>query len=173
MKTYSFFSLLTLLLVVGCGQSKTVTFEHTFSDVPVQISPPVPQGPNTFQAEITLDLDPIFVSNHADRKKIKDVSISSMNFIMLNERNYDNFETFVVNFFTDSQDMTKLASISPVPKNSTELTVHVTEKAELQKFFADPTLFVIVDANMSALDTNGYDLLMNMKISFTAAELKK
>ncbi|MCZ2442817.1 MAG: hypothetical protein LC101_03460 [Flavobacteriales bacterium] len=172
MKHVHFFAS-ALIILSACGKPKMVTFEHEFTNVPLQISAPVPQGPNTFQIEIPLDLDDLFASHQADRKKINEVHITSLDFSMQNERNFNNFETFVINFFSDSQDMTKLASISPVPKGSTALSVQVTEKAELQKFFADPTLFVILDANITELDTVGYNLMMNMKVNFTAAEAKK
>jgi hypothetical protein len=161
-----------LSALVSCGGGKPVEFTHEIKDIKLHIDPPVTQGPNTFQAEMQFNLDEVFKTNKADRTKIKDVSIDDLSFTMEGGRNFDNFESFVVNFFSDKNDMTKLASLSPVPKGVSVIKTPVTEKAKLQDYFSEPVIFLIVDANMTSTDTLGYDITGNMKVKFSAMASK-
>jgi len=168
---------LSILIVAAislsaCNKPKLVEFSYDLSNVPLKLEAPVTPGPNSFQAEVTLNLDELFQTNKADRSKIKDVTIENMELSMLSNRNFNNFENIVVNFFSDKNNMTKLASLSPVLKESTVLKPVATEKADIHKYFSENTLFIIIDANISEMDTIGYEMTMNMKLKFSAAEKK-
>ena len=156
----------------SCNKPKLVEFSYELNNVPLKLEAPVTPGPNSFQAEVALNLDDVFKTNHADRTKIKDVSIESMELFMQEGRNFNNIENLVVNFFSNKNNMTKLASLSPVPKESTALKPQATEKADIHKYFSENTLFIIIDANISQMDTLGYEMLMNMKLKFSASEKK-
>ncbi|MCX7743852.1 MAG: hypothetical protein N2167_04720 [Flavobacteriales bacterium] len=156
----------------SCNKPTLVEFTYDFSNVPLKLEAPVTPGPNSFQAEVPLNLDELFKTNHADRSKINDVTIESIELNMQGGRNFNNFENLVVNFFSDKNNMTKLASLSPVPKESTILKPVATEKADIHKYFSENSLFIIIDANMTEMDTLGYEMLMNMKLKFSAAEKK-
>jgi hypothetical protein len=129
-------------------------------------------GPNTIQAEIKLDLDSVFKANKADRAKIKHITIEEFKFNMEEGRNFDNFESFTVNFFSDANDMTKLGIINPVPKGQTSISASVTEKANLSKYFSEPTIFLIIDANITNADSLAYNMNADLKVKFSAKESK-
>jgi hypothetical protein len=156
----------------SCSKPKLVEFSYELNNVPLKLEAPVTPGPNSFQAEVALNLDDIFKTHHADRSKIKEVAIESMELNMQGGRNFNNFENLVVNFFSDKNNMTKLASLSPVPKESSTLKPEATEKADIHKYFSENSLFIIIDANITEMDTLGYEMLMNMKLKFSAAEKK-
>lgn len=159
-------------LLASCGGGKKIEFTHEINDLKMHIDAPITPGPNTFQAEIQFNLDEVFKQNKADRTKIKSVDIEDMTFTMEGGRNFDNFESFIVNFYSDNHDMTKLASLSPVPKGASVIKTDVTEKAKLQDYFSEPTIFLIVDANMTNPDTLAYDITGSMKVKFSAIEAK-
>lgn len=161
-----------MILFISCTPAKKVEFLYEFNNIPMSLTPPITQGPNTFQAELILNLDSAFASNKADRTKIKDVSVESMELNISGDRTFNNFENVVVNFFSDKNDMTKLASLSPVPKDVQSLKISSSEKADIHKYFSESSMFLIIDANMTTGDTLGYDLSMNMKLKFTALEKK-
>lgn len=156
----------------SCNKPKLVEFSYELNNVPLKLDAPVTPGPNSFQAEVALNLDDVFKTHHADQTKIKDVSIESMELNMQGGRNFNNFENLVVNFFSDKNNMTKLASLSPVPKESSTLKPEATEKADIHKYFSENSLFIIIDANITEMDTSGYEMVMNMKLKFSAAEKK-
>ncbi len=171
MRIITAFGVLTLILT-ACNKPKLVEFSYDLSNVPLKLEAPVTPGPNSFQAEVALNLDELFQTHKADRTKIKDVTIENMELSMLGNRNFNNFENIVVNFFSDKNNMTKLASLSPVPKESTVLKPVATEKADIHKYFSENTLFLVIDANITEMDTLGYEMTMNMKLKFSAAEKK-
>lgn len=156
----------------ACSKPKLVEFSYDMTNVPLKLEAPVTPGPNSFQAEVTLNLDELFQTNKADRSKIKDVTIENMELSMMGDRNFNNFENIVVNFYSDKNNMTKLASLSPVPKESTVLKPEATEKADIHKYFSENTLFLIIDANITEMDTLGYEMMMNLKLKISAAEKK-
>lgn len=171
MKTLSILFVAAISLS-ACNKPKLIEFSYDLSNVPLKLEAPVTPGPNSFQAEIVLNLDELFRANKADRSKIKDVTIDNMELSMLGGRNFNNFENLVVNFFSDKQNMTKLASLSPIPKESTMLKPQTTEKADLHKYFSENTLFLILDANITEMDTLGYEMMMNMNLKFSVAAKK-
>lgn len=171
-KIHYFLALTAGIMLMACGGPKPVEFTHEIKDIKMHIDPPVTPGPNTFQAELTLNLDEVFKTNKADRNKIKDVTVEDMTFTMEGGRNFDNFESFVVNFFSDKNNMTKLGSLSPVSKGSTVIKVAATEKANIHKYFSEPSIFLIVDANMTNPDTLAYDINGSMKLKFSALSAK-
>ena len=87
-------------------------------------------------------------------------------------RNFDNFESFTVNFFSDANDMTKLGVINPVPKGATNISASVTEKANLSKYFSEPTIYLIIDANITNPDSLAYNMNAELKVKFSAKESK-
>jgi|GEM_PF-1301367 len=167
-----FATALAFTALVACSSEKPVEFSHEIKDIHLRIDPPVTPGPNTFQAELQMNLDEVFKTNKADRNKIKDVTVEDMTFTMGGGRNFDNFESFVVNFFSDNSNMTKLASLSPVPKDASVIKTVATEKADVKKYFAEPSIFLIVDANLTAADSIGYDISGSLKVKFSAAATK-
>lgn len=167
-----FIFFVAVISLSACNKPKFVEFTYELSNVPLKLEAPVTPGPNSFQAEVALNLDDVFKTNHADRSKIKDVAIESMELNMQGGRNFNNFENIVVNFFSDKNNMTKLASLSPVPKESTTLKPEATEKADIHKYFSENSLFIIIDANITEMDTLGYEMMMNMKFKISAAEKK-
>lgn len=156
----------------ACNKPKLVEFSYDLSNVPLKLEAPVTPGPNSFQAEVVLNLDELFQANKADRSKIKDVTIENMEISMLGGRNFNNFENLEVNFFSDKQNMTRMASISPIPKETTVVRPEATENADLHKYFSENTFFLILDANITEMDTIGYEMILNMKLKFSAAEKK-
>lgn len=164
--------LVAAIILSACNKPKLVEFSYDLSNVPLKLEAPVTPGPNSFQAEVVLNLDELFQANKADRSRIKDVTIENMELSMLGGRNFNNFENLVVNFFSDKNNMTKLASLSPVPRESTVLKPESTEKADLHKYFSENKLFLIIDANITEMDTLGYEMMMNMKLKFSVAEKK-
>ena len=173
MKNLSFFVAIGFAAILtACGGGKVNEFTHDIKDIKIKVEAPVTSGPNTIQAELKFDLDSVFNSNKADRKKIKHITIEEFKFSMEEGRNFDNFESFTVNFFSDANDMTKLGIINPVPKGSTTITASVTEKANLSKYFSEPTIYLIIDANITNPDSLAYNMNAELKVKFSAKETK-
>jgi hypothetical protein len=165
-------ALLFASFLVACGSGKVNEFSHEIKNIKIKVDAPVMAGPNTIQAEIKLDLDSVFKANKADRAKIKHITIEEFKFNMEEGRNFDNFESFTVNFFSDANDMTKLGIINPVPKGQTSISASVTEKANLSKYFSEPTIFLIIDANITNADSLAYNMNADLKVKFSAKESK-
>lgn len=173
MKKHGFFTALALATVlVACGPGKVTEFTHDIKGIKIKVDAPVTPGPNTIQAELKLDLDSVFKANKADRSKIKHITIEEFKFTMEEGRNFDNFESFTVNFFSDANDMTKLGIINPVPKGQTSISATVTEKANLSKYFSEPGIFLIIDANITNADSLAYNMSADLKVKFSAKETK-
>lgn len=170
-KQYLFLSLAVVAFLTACGGGKVNEFTHDIKNVKIT-EESSDQGPNDMQAEIKLDLDSVFKANKADRKKIKHITIEEFKFNMEDGRNFDNIESFTVNFFSDANDMTKLGVINPVPKGQTSISAVVTDKVNLSKYFAEPSIWLIIDYNTTAADTIGYNLSADLKVKFSAKESK-
>jgi hypothetical protein len=164
-------SFAVIAFLTACGSGKVNEFTHDIKNVKITAEPPT-QGPNTMQAELKLDLDSVFKANKADRKKIKHITIEEFKFTMTDGRNFDNIESFTVNFFSDANDMTKLGVINPVPKGQTSISANVTDKVNLSKYFSEPSIFLIIDYNATAADSVGYNLGADLKVKFSAKESK-
>src|SRR5687768_11026882 len=122
MKRISLFGALVMVaFLTACGSGKVTEFTHDIKNVKIKVDAPVTAGPNTIQAELKLDLDSVFKANKADRSKIKQITIEEFKFNMEDGRNFDNFESFTVNFFSDANDMTKLGIINPIEKGKTTI----------------------------------------------------
>lgn len=173
MKKQSLFAAFAVVaFLTACGSGKVNEFTHTIKDVKIKKEAPVSQGPESMQAELKLDLDSVFKANNADRNKIKHITIEEFKFNMEDGRNFDNIESFTVNFFSDANDMTKLGVINPVPKGQTSISAAVTDKVNLSKYFAEPSIFLIIDFNTAAADSVGYNLNAELKVKFSAKESK-
>jgi len=171
-KQYLFLSFAVIVFLTACGPGKVNQFTHTIKNVKISKEAPVSQGPESMQAELKFDLDSVFKANKADRSKIKNITIEEFKFNMEDGRNFDNIESFTVNFFSDANDMTKLGVINPVPKGSTSISATVTDKVNLSKYFSEPSIFLIIDFNTTAADTVGYNLNAELKVKFSAKESK-
>jgi len=173
MKKRSVFAALAFAFVLAsCGSGKVNEFTHDIKNVKIKVDAPVTPGPNTIQAELKLDLDSVFKANKANRQKIKNITIEELKFSMEDGRNFDNFESFTVNFFSDANDMTKLGIINPVPKGQNTISATVTEKANLSKYFSEPSIFLIIDANITNPDSVAYNMNADLKVKFSANESK-
>jgi|SRR5688572_21296785 len=173
MKKLVFGIILSVVTILwSCGGGKVNEFSHDIKNIKIKVDAPVTAGPTTIQAELTLDLDSLFKSNKADRNKIKHITIEEFKFNMEDGRNFDNFESFTVNFYSDKNDMTKLGIINPIPKGQTTISASVTEKANLSKYFAEPSIFLIIDANITANDSLAYNMNADLKVKFSAKESK-
>lgn len=173
MKKQSLFAALVVgLVLTACGGGKVNEFTHEIKNIKIKVDAPVTPGPNTIQAELKLDLDSVFKANKADRSKIKHITIEEFKFNMEEGRNFDNFESFTVNFFSDANDMTKLGIINPVPKGQTSISASVTEKANLSKYFSEPTIYLVIDANIGQADSLAYLMNADLKVKFSAKESK-
>jgi hypothetical protein len=167
-----FFALIMVAFLTACGSGKVNEFTHEIKNVKIKVDAPVIAGPNTIQAELKLDLDSVFSANKADRKKIKNITIEEFKFNMEDGRNFDNFESFTVNFFSDANDMTKLGIINPIEKGKTTIAPSVTEKANLSKYFSEPVIYLIIDANITNNDSIPYNMNADLKVKFSAKESK-
>ncbi len=173
MKKQSLFAaIIFAAMLTACGSGKVNEFTHDIKDVKIKVEAPITPGPNTIQAELKLDLDSVFKANKADRSKIKHITIEEFKFNMEGGRNFDNFESFTVNFFSDVNDMTKLGIINPVPKGQASISASVTEKANLSKYFSEPSIFLIIDANITNADSLSYLMNAELKVKFSAKESK-
>src|SRR5687767_5818505 len=146
-----------------CGSGKVTEFTHDIKNVKIKVDAPVTAGPNTIQAELKIDLDSVFKANKADRSKIKQITIEEFKFNMEDGRNFDNFESFTVNFFSDANDMTKLGIINPIEKGKTTIMPSVTEKANLSKYFSEASIFLIIDANLANADSIPVNMNADLK----------
>lgn len=173
MKKVSLFgTFMVVAFLTACGSGKVNEFTHDIKNIKIKVDAPVTAGPNTIQAELKLDLDSVFKANKADRSKIKNITIEEFTFNMEEGRNFDNFESFTVNFFSDANDMTKLGTINPVEKGKTSIAASVTEKANLSKYFSEPSIFLIIDANITNNDSLAYNMNADLKVKFSAKESK-
>ena len=171
MKKQSFLAaIIFTAILTACGSGKVTEFTHDIKNVKIKVVAPVDPGPNTIQAELKFDLDSVFKANKANRNKIKHITIEEFKFTMGDGRNFDNFESFTVNFFSDKNDMTKLGIINPVPKGQTIISASVTEKANLSKYFSEPVIFLVIDANITNADSLGYNMSSDLKVKFSAKE---
>jgi hypothetical protein len=173
MKQKSLFAALIMsAFLIACGSGKVNEFTHDIKNIKIKVDAPVFAGPNTIQAELKLDLDSVFKANKADRTKIKHITIEEFKFNMEDGRNFDNFESFTVNFFSDANDMTKLGIINPIEKGKTSISASVTEKANLSKYFSEPTIYLVIDANITNNDSIPYNMNADLKVKFSAKESK-
>lgn len=173
MKKQSLFAAFIIVsFLTACGSGKVNEFTHTIKEIKIVKDAPVSQGPESMQGELKLDLDSVFKANKADRSKIKHITVEEFKFTMEDGRNFDNFDSFTVNFFSDKNDMTKLGVINPVPKGQSSISAPVTDKVNLSKYFSEPSIYLIIDFNAAAADTIGYKLNAELKVKFSAKETK-
>ncbi len=158
-------------ILTACGSGKVNEFNHDIKNIQIT-KEGVDQGPNTIQAELTLPLDSVFKANKADRNKIKHITIEEFKFTMPDGMNFDNFESFTVNFYSEKNDMTKLGVINPIPDGQTSISATVTDKVNLSKYFSEPNIMLVIDANCTRADSTIYKMTADLKVKFSARETK-
>lgn len=164
-------SFLSITLILASCTKKT-EFSHEIKNVKLTYEGATP-GPNSIQGEMKLDLDSVFKANSADRQKIKNITVEEFNFSIEDGKTFDNFESFSVNFYSDKNNMTQVASLSPVPAGNKQIKVTVTDQVNLSNYFSEPSIFLIIDANLKASDSTAINLSADLKVKFSANETKK
>lgn len=147
--------LLSLFAVVvffaSCKQ--TVTKTYTIQDIAIAVEGPLFDGPNTMQANHTIDLsriEPGLTAEQITLVKLSKAEISTTDSIAFN-----NIRNFVLQVASSDAKMEKIGVLNPVPKNTALVQILPATEAELTDNFKQKDMIIILDADLEGdLESN-------------------
>lgn len=140
------------MMSLGCGPGEQVQVSFDIGPIEFEIDTPMLAGPNTVQQEVVLNLDEAFEKAGARRDKITDIKFEPLVFETDSGRNFDLFESFTVQFFSDANDMNSVISLSP-EKGQAGISGVPASENDLSVYFKENSMFLVIDANLTEADS--------------------
>jgi len=140
--------------------------EYAVSDLEFTIEGPLFAGPNSGQAEVTVDLKEILGDAYADGMRISDARLTSAEVIPNDSLAFSNVSAFIVSFASDNEDvsMQEAAVKNPLEEGAVSARLDVAPEAELGELMEEGKVYVVLDADLS---DDYWDGNRNFKLNYT------
>lgn len=139
---------LSLLLFYSCSTSdKKKTFK--LEDIEFVYAGPIFEGSNPAQYIATIDLKAILGDDYVEGIEIDKASLKKALVKMVNPESAVDINALVLSLASDNPElqMQELAVVNPISSNKGEVSLKPSPTAEATDFFAEKTVYVILDAS--------------------------
>jgi hypothetical protein len=139
---------LSLVLFYSCSTSdKKKTYK--LEDIEFVYAGPIFEGSNPAQYVATIDLKSILGDDYVEGMEIDKASLKKALVQMVNPESFTDINALVMSLASDNPDlqMQELAVINPIQSNVGKVNLKPSPSAEATDFFAEKTIYVILDAS--------------------------
>lgn len=142
------------LLWLGCG-GDTRTLSHSVKGQTFELMGPLFAGPNTAQATFSPDVAATLAAENAGEAELVGVRLRSAILRMPAGQSFAGVEEAVLQLVADDAEMTQAAVLNPVPQDKSEISLTVSEEADLLKIFQQEQAYLVIDLGLAEdLDTS-------------------
>lgn len=142
MNTHILFRTLLLMLTMGflasCGEEAVSTY--SVNSQAFVMEGPLFQGPNTAQAS--------FAPAMEAEGELTGATLASASLSVPAGQTFDAFSDVVLQLVTGSSDMIQVGVLNPVPKGQSNITLQVSNEADLTELLKSEECVWVVDANI-------------------------
>jgi len=139
---------LLVLLWLGCG-GEPRTLSYSVKGQTFELMGPLFAGPNTGQATFSPDLSATLQGADATTDDLVDVKLSQATLRMPPGQTFEGINEIVLNLVADEADMIQAAVLNPVPQDRSEVSLTVSDEAELLKIFQQSKAYFVVDLGLA------------------------
>lgn len=141
-----------LAVVALASCSEGVKNKYTAENVELFAEGPLFSGPNTLQANHTINLEAVAPGLTADR--IESVKLTKAQ-ITTSNGTFDNVKNLVLQVASSTAAMQKAGVLNPVPKGQNSADLTPAAEADMKENFGEKEIFLILDADLeNDLDSN-------------------
>ena len=144
-RIYSVLALVIFLIAAGCAGEGT-THSYSMTAVPILVSGPLMEGPNTAQYEVKIDWASI---GNEVKGNIKDARLTDAALYKEDGSALQGVSGVVVQLTADDADMETVAVLNPVPEGSSRIDLQMSAEADAEDYFEGDTFFIVVDVTMT------------------------
>ena len=139
--------------------------EYSVSDLEFTLEGPLFAGPNSGQAEITVDLKEILGEAYTDGMRISDARLTSAEVFPNDSLGFNDVSAFIVSFASDNEDvsMQEAAVKNPLEEEASAI-LDVAPEAELGELMEEGKVYVVLDADLME---DYWDGNRNFKLNYT------
>jgi len=119
---------------------------YVMKDIQLMAEGPLFDGPNTLQANYTIDLNQI--EEGLDPAKIKSVKLKKAEVSTEDSLGFDNVRNFVLQLTSSDTQMEKIAVLNPVEKGAQKVNLSASEECDLLDNFQQREIIIILDADI-------------------------
>ncbi len=135
---------LSVFLFTACGPKKetTVTFE-----VEAMATGPFFSGPNSLIAEYAVNVSDLKGLENVSKDQIKEIKIKSVSVGLNSEEdmNFDSFTNATLQLVGPDTDMQTIAIKNPIKSKGKEITLQVSNEADIVDYFKGQKFSVVLD----------------------------
>jgi hypothetical protein len=142
---YSGIALAIILIAAGCASEGT-THSYSLTAVPILVSGPLMEGPNTAQYEVKMDWTSI---GDEVKGNIKDARLTDAALYKEDGSALQGVSGVVVQLTADDADMEEVAVLNPVPEGSSRIDLQMAAEADAEDYFEGDAFFIVVDVTMT------------------------
>lgn len=141
---------LALLILWGCSaETRSVPYEaptQTFS-----LEGPLFSGPNPAQVEFSPNLSSVLSENNSSMEALEQVKLKSATFRTPDGRAFSDFgvQGIVFQMVTDAADMVQVAVVNPIPAGQSEVSLTISDEAELDEIFNSSPIYLVADFDLT------------------------
>ena len=153
------------LLITGCSGPGEM-HEYSVNELEFSLEGPLFAGPNSGQAEISIDLSDALGDTYVEGMRISDARLTSASVTPNDSLGFANINAFIVSFASDNEDvsMQEAAVKNPLDGGATEASLNVAPEAELGEIMEEGKVYVILDADLAE---DYWDGNRDFKLNFT------
>ena len=153
------------LLITGCSGPGEM-HEYSVNELEFSLEGPLFAGPNSGQAEISIDLSDALGDTYVEGMLISDARLTSASVTPNDSLGFANINAFIVSFASDNEDvsMQEAAVKNPLDGGATEASLNVAPEAELGEIMEEGKVYVILDADLAE---DYWDGNRDFKLNFT------
>ena len=153
------------LLITGCSGPGEM-HEYSVNELEFSLEGPLFAGPNSGQAEISIDLSDALGDTYVEGMLISDARLTSASVTPNDSLGFANINAFIVSFASDNEDvsMKEAAVKNPLDGGATEASLNVAPEAELGEIMEEGKVYVILDADLAE---DYWDGNRDFKLNFT------
>ena len=156
---------ISVLLVTSCSGPGEV-HEYYVNDLEFSLEGPLFAGPNSGQAEISVDLVEALGEAYVDGMRISDARLTSASVTPNDSLGFNQVNAFVVSFASDNEEisMQEAAVKNPLEVGAIAASLDVAPEAELGEIMEEGKVYVVLDADLAE---DYWDGNRDFKLNFT------
>lgn len=152
----------------SCGTDQTLTY--TLKDVPFSAEGPLFEGPNTMQFELNQSIEDTLKKAGFTAEQLDKVQLKSVSFESLDSVGFGAFNSLAFQLAAENTPMVSAAILNPIPANTKQAELAVSEEAELTDFFKQKKIFLVTDANLTKDQEESAQFKANIVFEITVSK---
>ena len=164
-KTIGVPAIAALLIITGCTGPGEM-HEYSVNELEFSLEGPLFAGPNSDQAEISIDLSDALGDAYVEGMRISDARLKSATVLPNDSLGFNQVNAFVVSFASDNEDisMQEAAVKNPLEEGAITASLDVAPEAELGEIMEEGKVYVVLDADLAE---DYWDGNRDFKLNFT------